>query len=56
MICPLCEMGELELHEENGLRYRICDSCGSEIAIPADLRYNKAKKLAGRKNNGNTEC
>lgn len=44
----------LERIEENGLRYNICDACGSEIATPKDLQYNKAKQLAKRKDNGNT--
>jgi len=54
MICPVCDMGVLEpFTDEKGLRYNICDACGSEIATPHDLRYNKAKFLAKRDKDGN---
>jgi len=45
MICPVCDMGILEpLLDENGYRYNICDSCGSELITPKDSRYNKARR------------
>jgi len=57
MICPVCDMGILEpLVDEKGFKYNICDACGTEVVTPKDSLYNKAKALAKRKENGNTEC
>ena len=57
MICPVCDMGILEpFLDEKGYKYNICDACGTELVTPKDSLYNKAKSLAKRKDNGNTEC
>lgn len=56
MICPVCDMGILEPHiDEQGTKYHICDSCGSELVTPKDASYNKAKAAVKRNNkNGNS--
>ena len=58
MICQICEIGELEQETEISelgidYKYHLCNYCGSEVATPTDLRYNKARFLAyKRENNG----
>jgi len=39
--------------DEKGYKYHTCDECGCEMSIPTDSRYNKAKSLARKKDNGN---
>ncbi len=50
--CPVCEQGVLflkqgvntALGEGEGkipMRFHVCDSCESEVALPEDLTYNK---------------
>ena len=57
MICPICDMGILQSEiAEDGLMLSVCDYCNHELVTPKDAQYNKAKFLAKRNKNGNTEC